>query len=582
MTRHLPLVSALLLMTLAGPAAAQGTGATDTAGPPTRVARISYLAGNVSFEAAGDTGWSLATRNYPMTSGDRVYVDRGGRAELQVGAEAVRLDETADLTVTNLTDQFLQLGLTQGTIRLTVYKLEDGDSAEVDTPHGALIVQAPGEYRISLPAGDTTMVVAADRGTIEWTAGGVAQIVQGGQAILVSGVNPIQVANVSPPAVDPFDAWCADRDRKLAASPSAKYVSPYIPGYEDLDDAGTWAVSAAYGPVWYPTVVPVGWVPYRVGHWVWIEPWGWTWVDDEPWGYAPFHYGRWVYVGARWGWIPGPVVVRPYYAPALVVFVSGPTYGAQAWFPLGPAEPYHPWYHHDRDYLLQVNITNIRNVTDRRRYEDPANVTTIAYRNRGLAMTAVSNRVFAAGESVARRAIRLQPQQVAAARILPHPRALPAPASAIGGTPEPRPPVARRPVFFEARPPQRTVPVQPNQPLVVPRNVPAPQAQPAQKPPPPVLITRHPPPPQDLPFAQRRKAMQADSGRPLEPQQIKNLRAGRPAGPPRDQEYPPHPQAQPATRPAARPAAPPPSPPKGQPSQPKKGEPRRRPQPGSP
>jgi hypothetical protein len=29
-----------------------------------------------------------------------------------------------------------------------------------------------------------------------------------------------------------------------------------------------------------------------------MSPWGWTWVDNAPWGFAPFHYGRWVGAGA--------------------------------------------------------------------------------------------------------------------------------------------------------------------------------------------------------------------------------------------------------------------------------------------
>src|SRR5256885_3839541 len=44
-----------------------------------------------------------------------------------------------------------------------------------------------------------------------------------------------------------------------------------------------------------------------------------SWVDDAPWGFAPFHYGRWTIVGGSWGWVPGPIRVRPWYAPALVV-----------------------------------------------------------------------------------------------------------------------------------------------------------------------------------------------------------------------------------------------------------------------
>jgi len=64
--------------------------------------------------------------------------------------------------------------------------------------------------------------------------------------------------------------------------------------------------------------MPAGWAPYREGHWAWVEPWGWTWIDDEPWGFAPFHYGRWAFVAGAWSWVPGRLdpAVRPVYAPA--------------------------------------------------------------------------------------------------------------------------------------------------------------------------------------------------------------------------------------------------------------------------
>ena len=145
------------------------------------------------------------------------------------------------------------------------------------------------------------MIITAVHGSLEWTAGGVAQTLKDGQTIQVSGINPIQVTSLALAVPDDFDRWCDGRDNRASASPSAQYVSRDIPGYDDLDDYGYWRVEAAYGPVWYPTAVPAGWVPYRYGHWVWIEPWGWTWVEHERWGYAPFHYGRWVAVAGRWG-----------------------------------------------------------------------------------------------------------------------------------------------------------------------------------------------------------------------------------------------------------------------------------------
>ena len=174
---------------------------------------------------------------------------------------------------------------------------------------------------------------------------------------------------------DDFDSWCYSRYNRYEHSRSMQYLSDDVVGYADLDDNGDWAPAADYGAVWYPRVA-AGWAPYREGHWAWIDPWGWTWVDDEPWGYAPFHYGRWAFIGGRWGWIPGPRQVMPVYAPALVVFVGGGgmAFGGNiAWFPLGPREVFVPSYHVSRGYLVNLNmsgtivnqtvITNVYNTT---------------------------------------------------------------------------------------------------------------------------------------------------------------------------------------------------------------------------
>ena len=536
----------------------------DSGDPPARVARVGYALGNVSFQPSGDTGWSMATVNYPVTSGDRLYADRGARAELQVGSLAVRMAQATDLTMTDLTEQLVQMGLAQGSVRVTIYKLDPGDSVELDTPRGALFLLQPGAYRVDAPAGGDAMIVTVEHGSLQWTAGGVAQTVAEGQAIQVTGINPIQIASLAPSGADDFDRWSDERDHRASASPSAQYVSRDIPGYDDLDDYGQWAVEPRYGPVWYPTAVPGGWVPYRFGHWVWIEPWGWTWVEHERWGYAPFHYGRWVVVGARWGWLPGPVVVRPYYAPALVVFVGGGSFaaGTQAWFPLGPGEIYYPWYHHHEEYRRRINVTNIRTVTNVTNINDVTYVNRIRYRNRLAATTAVSNTIFQSGQPIGRHAIPVDRQIVERGTILAHPMVLPAPSAARGGAPAPVIPQRRRPDFVTARPPQAPTPVGPK-PMIVPRHEPAPAPGVA-----PPLITRRPPPPQDPSFQQRRQAMQPDAGRPLEPQQVQNLRAGKPAGPRKDPEYPPHPA------PAAR-GAPKPQP--AQPTQPAKPA-RRRPE----
>jgi uncharacterized protein DUF6600 len=548
--------------------------------PPARAARISYLRGNVSFLRAGLDQWSQAALNFTVTSGDRIYADGDSRAELEAGLYTVRISKSADLTVTNLNDQTMQLGLDQGDLRVSVYQVPPDNTAEVDTPNGALTLVRAGNYRVDVePNGEWTLVTV-NSGGVEITGGGISETVEAGQAVKLTGQDQIQVESVPMPAPDDFDRWSEERDRHIASSASAKYVSPATPGYDDLDEYGRWEVVADYGPVWYPPVA-VGWVPYRFGHWAWIDPWGWTWVEDEPWGFCPFHFGRWVLIGAVWGWLPGPIVPLPVYAPALVAFIGGPGFSISVgvdlvgWFPLGPGEPFFPWYHYGSDYLRVVNITNIRNVTN---ITNITNINNIHYAYKTVATTAVPKTVLSSGQPVAHQVVHVPPEHLAKAQVVPHPPVNPTPRAAVPGKPVAPPPVRSHPVGTRARPAsiagRRTPSENPRTPpptkAAPPSTKAAPSAEhgrtetapragnrePAQ-PSPQRLITRRPPPPPVVPFADKHPAMLEHPGRPLEPRQVENLRAGRPPGPMKDHEFPPH--EAPVVR--EKPAAPPPRPP---------------------
>jgi hypothetical protein len=529
---------------------AQTTAPVDN--PPARAARISYLKGKVSFQPAGHDQWSEATLNFTVTTGDRLYTDKDARAELEVGPYTARLSGSTDLTITNLNDQIMQLGLEQGTLRVSIYQLPSGNTVEVDTPNGALTFLQPGTYRADVePSGDATLV-SLNSGSLEVTGAGVSQTLHAGQAIKLRGHDSIQVLSVPPPRLDSFDKWSEDRDRRVSSSASARYVSRGTPGYPDLDDYGRWEEVPEYGPLWYPTGVAVEWIPYRYGRWAWVGPWGWTWVEDEPWGFCPFHYGRWVHIGVAWGWLPGPYVAVPVYAPALVAFVGGPHFsvsigvggvGLAAWFPLGPGEPYFPWYHCRDDYLREVNVTNIRNVTN---ITNITNINNVHYAYRTVATTAVPAHVFSGGQPVAHQAVRVTPQQLERAQVIPHPGINPTAQAAMPGRTLSAPPVrarsfaaANRTAASSARP----APAE-NRPTGSVRNTP-PRTSP------PGLITRAAPPPQRVPFADQQRPLSEHPGRPLEPSQLENLRAGRAAGPMLDREFPPH-----VAVPRARPAAP--------------------------
>lgn len=278
---------------------------------------------------------------------------------------------------------------------------------------------------------------------------------------------------------------------------STRYVPREMIGVEDLDANGTWRVEPGYGAVWQPTVVVTGWAPYRYGHWAWVDPWGWTWVDDTPWGFAPFHYGRWAFLGAAWVWVPGRIVARPVYAPALVVFAGGNGWGSShapgggvAWFPLGPREPYVPPYTVSNVYVRNVNISHVTVVN-----VQTINVTNYRYVNRTVpgAVVMVPNQAF----------VRAQPVNNSAF-IVSRDEAMQAP---VRGTYAPLAPeresVLGRPVIGPAAQPPAVIMSRP-------------------------VVVREAPPPAPVPFAARQQAFEAHPGRPLDPETLQTIRRSSP------------------------------------------------------
>src|SRR5687768_12936752 len=96
---------------------AAATSASDPTDPPGRVARLNHAAGTVSFAPAdAPDAWVQAVINRPVTAGDRLWADQSGRAELHVGATAIRLGAATSVDILNLDDDTLQLRLAQGTL----------------------------------------------------------------------------------------------------------------------------------------------------------------------------------------------------------------------------------------------------------------------------------------------------------------------------------------------------------------------------------------------------------------------------------------------------------------------------------
>jgi len=375
--------------------------------PPTRVARLSYFDGAVSMQPGGEGEWGSAARNRPVTIGDKIWVDKDSRAELQAGQASIHLGSMTALSFLNLDANIIQMRLAEGSINFRVRELREGDLYEVDAPNLAFTVRQAGAFRVDVDETGQSARLTVIRGEGEAAAGGKTYEIHSGERAEFNGTDDNIEYNINrAPGPDGLDRWAESRDLKEDNSVSGRYVSRDMVGYDDLDDYGSWRDEPEYGHVWYPREVAVGWAPYSYGYWNWVGPWGWTWVDYSPWGFAPFHYGRWAFVGGAWGWCPGPIFGPPIYGPAFVGFFGGGFGVGVGWFPLGFGEPFFPSFRCRREFVESINVRNtfIRNTN-----VFNTNIHNINYVNaRNVnAVTVANHNTFVRGQMVNRGEFRV-------------------------------------------------------------------------------------------------------------------------------------------------------------------------------
>jgi hypothetical protein len=411
--------------------------------PPDRVARLSVVEGEASIEAAGASAFSAAEVNYPLTTGDRLYAGDNSMAELQTGQVALQLGATTDLTLVTLSSHLAQFGLAGGSVRLRAFSLEPDSGVELDTPNVAITLLQPSDLRIDTDPNSYATTLTVTAGQVQVQGNDFDRTLNSGDSIQLKGLNPLEAASGASPQQDALDQFAESRDEQFLSGEQGdgSNVSDATVGAEDLSAYGDWSTDNDNDPVWFPSGVAVDWEPYRFGHWIWLRRWGWTWVETEPWGFAPFHYGRWERLGGRWGWVPGPTAVHPIWAPALVVFLNGGSLaGANgplvAWAPLGPREPFVPWYTASGLYTNRVNAADI--------YNRDSEAVRALYNQRTLDLsfgsgvaprsfvyrrhaTVISQSAFASGKPVASALVRLPAQELAHATVETHPDIAPVP-----------------------------------------------------------------------------------------------------------------------------------------------------------
>ena len=322
-------------------------GAASTTGPaqpgddgtgqgPIRLARFSYVQGSITWRPSDGADWSPATVNLPIRQGAQIWVTNGGRAEVQFDdGSLLRLGNGAVATLQTLysdtNGEFTEIKLNEG---ISALELRHAHSIyQIDTPLVSINSDGPSKVRVGV---DDSVEIALRSGsaTVTGNAGKVV-LNPGGYLDLADANASYDVGSV--PSPDSWDNWNDARDREIAQNDGHLPANiALVAG--GLTEYGVWHDDPRYGSVWCPTVVETGWRPYQHGRWVWVEPFGWTWVSSESWGWAPYHYGTWVSEPFGWAWVPGPA--RQYWCPAVVHFSE--YRGAVAWCPLAPAEVQYP------------------------------------------------------------------------------------------------------------------------------------------------------------------------------------------------------------------------------------------------
>ncbi len=335
--------------------------------PVERVARITFIEGDVSFLRAGTNEWTSVAENLPLFTGDQVYTGKGARAEIQLSrGNYIRLSEHTALTITELTHTAAQFEITEGTALIRLERFGTAFARfEVNTPNAALTLEQDGFYRVNV-RGDHESEVITRQGSVEVaTADGSFKVREGHRLVINTSTGRLEIAVDS--SLDNWDQWSTDRDRTIdRGSNSGINVGQVIQGAatvlnlvfsresenncfygaSELGDHGSWISDPGYGHCWVPRV-GAGWAPYRHGQWLWVPRAGWTWLSSEPWGWAPYHYGRWALIPSYgWAWVPG-IGSRHSYAhsyyqwrPALVHFFNSRTPNGDyiGWYPLTPGE----------------------------------------------------------------------------------------------------------------------------------------------------------------------------------------------------------------------------------------------------
>ena len=302
---------------------------------PVRLARFSYVNGKIVWRSQSSGAWAPAAINMPIRQGSQIWVNGGGRAEIQFDdGSLLRLGTGALSTLTTLYSdsqgEFTEITMQNGLA--TVVTRHANSIYQIDTPFVSIKANRASQIRVGVDG--VAVSVQYGAAIVDGHLGAVN--LQTGNYLNLQNNNSPYIISSAPPE-DSWDRWNDQRDKQfLNTNTNLPSNISLVAG--NLNEYGSWRNVPRHGNVWVPREDRSNWRPYHNGRWVWVDPFGWTWVSNEPWGWAPYHYGTWTETNYGWGWVPGPK--EQYWSPAVVDFSV--YNGEVAWAPLSPEEVRYP------------------------------------------------------------------------------------------------------------------------------------------------------------------------------------------------------------------------------------------------
>ena len=159
--------SALPLAAVAQPAPpplppAQGQPDQNQADPPARVGRIAAITGAVSFHNQGDTEWSTASVNYPVSTGNAFWTEPAAETQLEISDSRIALAGGTSSTFMR-SKQGLQGVAVQGETYIHLRDLAPNEAWSIQTPRGLVHLGGEGRYGVGVGTTDQpTLITVLD------------------------------------------------------------------------------------------------------------------------------------------------------------------------------------------------------------------------------------------------------------------------------------------------------------------------------------------------------------------------------------------------------------------------------------